>query len=125
MSCLLGWGPARALGSGPAKAREKLLKTSRLMGTAWPLVSHWDGAPVRGESSCFISDRLCKPGGAVGSEFSCCLDKPVSKSTVREVLRAHVQMQVLTQSIWDGAWNLLFLTRPQVILMLAGLWATF
>lgn len=39
--------------------------------------------------------------------------------------RALVQIQILTQSTWDGAWDLLVLTSSQVTLRLAGLWTTF
>lgn len=49
MSCFLGWGPTRALGSWPARAWEELLKTSPVMGTAWVLVSHQDGVPIKRE----------------------------------------------------------------------------
>lgn len=51
MGCLLGWGPTRALGSWPVRAWEELLKTSPVMGTAWALVSHWDGVPFGGKAA--------------------------------------------------------------------------
>ena len=90
-----------------------------------PCVSLGWSPTTGGKAAALLVAGHAKPGGAAGSEFSGCMDPCVSKCAALKFPRAHVQMQILARSIWDGAWDFLFLTRSQVIPMLVGLWATF